>query len=75
MVSLWSCIRLIIDETSHVDAPEGDHPHFALLSYLAELASVTEHLPEKQVEELPLEEDLHGGIEGILTAAALAESM
>ena len=76
MVSFWSCIRLIIDETSHVDAHEGDHPHFALLSYLAEVASVTEHLPEQKVEELPLEEDLaHGGIEGILTAAALAESM
>lgn len=76
MVSLWSCIRLIIDEASQVEASEGDHPHFALLSYLAELASVTEHLPEQKVEELPLEEDLaHGGIEGILTAAALAESM
>jgi hypothetical protein len=51
--------------------PEQDHPHFALLAYLAEVASVSQHLPEELVEE----ELAHGGIEDILTAAALAESM
>lgn len=69
-------VSLILDEALQVEASQGDHPHFALLAYLAEVASVTEHLPEQKVEEVLLEEDLtHGGIENILTAAALAESM
>ena len=55
---------------------EGDHPHFALLAYLAEVASVTEHLPEQKSEDKSLAEDpAHGGIEDILTAAAMAESL
>src|SRR5271154_1357194 len=52
---------------------EEEHPHFALLAYLAEVASVRDSLPEEcdTVEE----EATHGSIEDILTAAALAESM
>lgn len=65
-----------VGEISNVESTEGDHPHFALLAYLAEVASVTEHLPEQTLEEtLRQEEVVHGGIENILTAAALAESM
>jgi hypothetical protein len=50
---------------------DEEHPHFALLAYLAELASVRDPAPE----DLPsVEEVTHGSIEDILTAAALAES-
>ena len=52
--------------------PEEDHPHFALLSYLAEVAAISDHLPEHQNH---MEDTTHGSIEDILTAAALAESM
>jgi hypothetical protein len=56
---------------AEVEPTETDHPHFALLSYLADVASVSQHLPEEPAEE----EFVHEGIENILTAAALAESM
>lgn len=51
---------------------DEEHPHFALLAYLADLASVRDPAPEDLQavgEEVP-----HGSIEDILTAAALAES-
>src|SRR5579859_2369449 len=51
-----------------------ENPHFALLSYLADVASTTEHIPQ---DDIPAEEEelTHGSIEDLLTAAALAESM
>lgn len=50
-----------------------DHPHLALLNYLADVASIRDHLPQSCT---PPEEILpQGTIEDILTAAALAESM
>jgi hypothetical protein len=50
-----------------------DHPHLDLLNYLADVASVTDHLPQPSA---PSEEILpYGTIEDILTAAALAEYM
>jgi hypothetical protein len=52
---------------------EEEHPHFALLAYLAEVASVRDPLPEER--DTVEEEVTHGSIEDILTAAALAESM
>src|SRR5271170_82487 len=52
---------------------EEEHPHFALLAYLAEVASVRDPLPEER--DTFEEEVTHGSIEDILTAAALAESM
>jgi hypothetical protein len=52
---------------------EEEHPHFALLAYLAEVASVRDPLPEEP--DTVEEEATHGSIEDILTAAALAESM
>jgi len=52
---------------------EEEHPHFALLAYLAEVASVRNPLPEEH--DAVEEEVTHGSIEDILTAAALAESM
>ena len=52
---------------------EEEHPHFALLAYLAEVASVRDPLPEER--DTVEEEATHGSIEDILTAAALAESM
>ena len=50
-----------------------EHPHFALLAYLAEVAAVRDPLPEQP--ETAEEEFRQGSIEDILTAAALAESM
>ena len=63
-------------ETSNADNSEEDHPHLALLAYLAGVASVTGHLPEQILEDKSQEEEAaQGGVEDILTAAALAESM
>src|SRR5271170_6168012 len=57
---------------SNVEVDE-EHPHFALLAYLAEVASIRDPLPEEL--DTVGEEVTHGSIEDILTAAALAESM
>jgi hypothetical protein len=52
---------------------EDDHQHFELLSYLAEIATTIEHLPELAVR---MEDGLlQCTIEDILTAAKLAESV
>jgi len=51
---------------------DEEHPHFALVTYLADLASVRDPVPEGLH---PIEEEVtNGSIEDILTAAALAES-
>jgi hypothetical protein len=49
-----------------------EHPHFELLTYLAEVASGTDQLHQ---DETPVEDFEGGSIEDILTAAALAESL
>ena len=52
---------------------DEEHPHFALLAYLADLASVRDPVPEGLH---PIEEEVtHGSLEDILTAAAVAESI
>lgn len=60
-----------------LEKPQGDakeeHPHFALLAYLADVASTTDHLPDKT--ESFDEELAHRSIQDILTAAALAETL
>jgi hypothetical protein len=63
-----------IDAVVELGAPsEEDHPRLTLLNYLADVASVTDHLPQA---DTPPEEMLsYGTIEDILTAAALAESV
>lgn len=70
VISPW--MFLMVAPISNVEIEE-EHPHFALLAYLAEVASVRDPLPEEP--ETVEDEVTHGSIEDILTAAALAESM
>ena len=65
-------IFLMVATISNAEMAE-EHPHFALLAYLAEVASVRDPLPEEP--ETVEDEVTHGSIEDILTAAAVAESM
>jgi len=68
--TLEICLLILVDELQEITE---DHPHLALLNYLADVASVRDHLPQSCT---PPEEILpQGTIEDILTAAALAESM
>jgi hypothetical protein len=71
--TLQLSIALTIVEASTSETTEGDHPHLELLSYLARVASSSDHLPQ----DARLGEDgFEGGsIEDVLTAAALAESL
>lgn len=65
-------IFLMVATISNAEMAE-EHPHFALLAYLAEVASVRDPLPEEP--ETVEDEVTHGSIEDILSAAAVAESM
>jgi len=63
---------LITDAESKTETDE-EHPHFALLAYLAEVAAVKDRNPD---DPNPVEEEFtQASIENILTAAALAESL